>query len=76
MKTTLNVPDDILSTAKIKAAVEHTTLTALLVEGLELRMKQGGILRELPVSTAAGGLKSGYTWERLGRDGEAGGYYR
>jgi len=76
MKTTLNFPDNLVSSAKIKAAVEHTTLTALIVEGLELRLRQGGLPGELPVSKALGGLRAGFTWEHISRNGKENRYYR
>ena len=52
MKTTLNFPDDLISEAKIQAAIEHTTLTNIIIEGLKIRLKNetGGKLKVLPNS--------------------------
>jgi len=60
MRTTVDLPDELLRQARTRAAEEGTTLTALLTEGLRLRL--GGPAagraraRKLPVSTVGGGL--------------------
>jgi hypothetical protein len=69
MKTTLNFPDDIISDAKIRAVRENTTLTDIIVQGLEMRLKKGHKPGRLPVSSASGGLVPGAEWERLTKDG-------
>ena len=76
MKTTLNFPDELISRAKIRAAMEHTTLTGLIAEGLKMRLQRDKPDRKLPVSVAEGGLREGYTWEHIGRYGEANEAYR
>ena len=38
MKTTLNIQDNLLATAKAAAAMQRTTLTRLIEEGLEMRL--------------------------------------
>ena len=38
MKTTLNIQDNLLVTAKAAAAMQRTTLTRLIEEGLEMRL--------------------------------------
>ena len=65
MRTTLNLPDDVVRAAKRRAVEEGTTLTKLIVEGLSCRLERTRSRRALPVSTAAGGLRPGVTWERL-----------
>ncbi len=78
MKTTLNFPDDLIRDAKIQAAAEHTTLTRLIVEGLEIRLKSSrySYCDELPVSAADGGLLNGYPWDQIAKAGEGNGEYR
>lgn len=78
MKTTLNFPDDLIRDAKIQAAAEHTTLTRLIVEGLEIRLKSSRYryCDELPISAADGGLLSGYTWDQIAKAGKENGEYR
>ena len=39
MKTTIDLPDDVLHRAKVVAARRRTTLKALFLSGLELAMK-------------------------------------
>jgi len=61
MRTTVNLPDELLRQARRRAADEGTTLTALLADGLRLRL--GGAAggrrrpRRLPVSRVGGGLR-------------------
>lgn len=76
MKTTLNLPDALVSRAKIRAVYEKTTLTNLLVQGLELRLERGKAVRSLPVSRAGGGLKPGLDWRELHRQVENNEAYR
>ena len=61
MRTTVDLPDELLRQARERAATEGTTLTALLAEGLRLRLSGAnagrGRLRRLPVSTVGGGLQ-------------------
>jgi hypothetical protein len=62
MRTTLDLPDDLLSEARELAAKERTTLTALLADGLRLRLRQParrGDPRPLPTSIATGGMHPG-----------------
>jgi hypothetical protein len=61
MRTTVDLPDELLRQARKRAAEEGTTLTALLADGLRLRL--GGASgaparrRRLPVSTLGGGMQ-------------------
>lgn len=64
MKTTLDINDQLLADAKALAAQQRTSLTRLIEEGLQLRLraktapKQRGKLR-LPVFKGRGGLVVG-----------------
>ncbi len=64
MKTTLNLNDQLLADAKVLAAQQRTSLTRLIEEGLQLRLraraaspKRGRI--RLPVFKGQGGLVQG-----------------
>jgi hypothetical protein len=67
MKTTLNINDELLLTAKAAAVQQRTTLTRLIEEGLNLRLRAPSALRatpqrakfRLPVLKATGGLVKG-----------------
>lgn len=59
MRTTLDLPDDLLAEARELAARERTTLTALLADGLRLRLHQPArrdAPRPLPTSSVGGGM--------------------
>lgn len=60
MRTTVDLPDELLRRARVTAAEEGTTLTALLADGLRLRLGKGSArprsMRPLPRSEAGGGL--------------------
>jgi Family of unknown function (DUF6364) len=65
MKTTLDINDALLANAKSLAAQQRTTLTRLIEEGLQLRLKaqrdtprRAGTYR-LPVFKGSGGLANG-----------------
>lgn len=64
MKTTLDINDRLLADAKALAAQQRTSLTRLIEEGLELRLRaqtrqlRRGALR-LPVHRGKGGLVAG-----------------
>ena len=64
MKTTLNINDQLLADAKALAAQRRTSLTRLIEEGLQLRLRaksasaSRGRLR-LPVFKGQGGLMAG-----------------
>ena len=64
MKTTLNINDQLLAAAKALAAQQRTSLTRLIEEGLQLRLRakvnsaKGGRL-PLPVFKGLGGLVQG-----------------
>ena len=64
MKTTLNINDQLLADAKVLAAQQRTSLTRLIEEGLQLRLRAQkaaavhGKLR-LPVLKGRGGLVAG-----------------
>lgn len=61
MRTTIDLPDALLRRARRRAAEEGTTLTALLADGLRLRLRAGQSpsrrRRRLPVSRVGGGLQ-------------------
>jgi hypothetical protein len=64
MRTTVDLPDELLRDARQRAAREGTTLTALLADGLRLRLGSGGAprrarRRRLPISRVGGGLRPG-----------------
>lgn len=60
MRTTVDLPDELLDRARLAAAREGTTLTALLADGLQLRLGKVDAserqVRPLPLSEAGGGL--------------------
>jgi len=65
MKTTLDINDSLLATAKSLAAQQQTTLTRLIEEGLQLRLRFANTApksrtQSLPVFKGAGGLVSGF----------------
>lgn len=61
MRTTVDLPDELLRQARKQAAEEGTTLTALLADGLRLRVSGAvpsrGRRRRLPVSSVDDGLQ-------------------
>jgi hypothetical protein len=61
MRTTVDLPDELLRQARQRAAEEGTTLTALLADGLRLRLRGTPAgrrrRRRLPVSKVRGGLQ-------------------
>lgn len=67
MKTTLNINDSLLVNAKAFAAQQRTSLTRLIEEGLELRLRSSHLIpaattsrkRRLPVFSGRGGLVTG-----------------
>lgn len=62
MKTTLDLNDALLTEAKSLAAQQHTSLTRLIEEGLQLRLRaQRAPARtvKLPVFRGKGGLAPG-----------------
>ena len=64
MKTTLNLNDQLLADAKALAAQQRTSLTRLIEEGLQLRLraKAASVSRgtvRLPVFKGRGGLVAG-----------------
>ncbi len=64
MKTTLDINDSLLATAKAIAAQQRTTLTRLIEEGLQLRLRSSRATpkaskRKLPVHKGRGGLVTG-----------------
>lgn len=59
MRTTVDLPDDLLARARLRAAEERTTLTGLLADGLRLMLAdrpERRSPRPLPLSTAGGGM--------------------
>lgn len=64
MKTTLDINDSLLASAKALAARQQTTLTRLIEEGLQLRLRSSPPARlagrrKLPVYKGRGGLVAG-----------------
>jgi hypothetical protein len=67
MKTTLNIPDPLLAEAKALAARQRTSLTRLIEEGLQLRLRAAQAPRmanqarerTIPVYAGHGGLVAG-----------------
>ncbi len=61
MRTTVDLPDELLTQARSRAADEGTTLTALLADGLRLRLARrvpsASDRRPLPVSRNSGGMQ-------------------
>lgn len=64
MKTTLDINDSLLANAKALAAQQRTTLTRLIEEGLQLRLRSHLAAprtskRKIPVFKGRGGLVAG-----------------
>jgi hypothetical protein len=64
MKTTLDLNDELLANAKALAARQRTSLTRLIEEGLQLRLRAGAaepaaVRKRLPVFHGRGGLAAG-----------------
>jgi hypothetical protein len=64
MKTTLDINDTLLANAKALAARQQTTLTRLIEEGLQLRLRSSRAApkaskRKIPVFKGHGGLVGG-----------------
>ena len=65
MKTTLDIQDDLLAEAKARAAHERSSLTALIEDGLRLRLRRpqrgtpANKAPHLPVYRGKGGLLPG-----------------
>ena len=64
MKTTLDINDTLLANAKALAARKRTSLTRLIEEGLQLRLRSSPVARraskrKIPVFNGRGGLVAG-----------------
>jgi hypothetical protein len=64
MKTTLDIDDELLVKAKALSARERKSLTALIEEGLRLRLRRSGFVKRSPrvavaVYRGKGGLVAG-----------------
>lgn len=64
MKTTLDINDSLLANAKALAAQQQTSLTRLIEEGLQLRLRSSRATsksgkRKIPVFKGRGGLVPG-----------------
>jgi len=64
MKTTLDINDSLLASAKALAAQQRTSLTRLIEEGLQLRLRSSHTAakvfkRKIPVFRGRGGLVAG-----------------
>ena len=64
MKTTLDIDDSLLANAKALAAQQRTSLTRLIEEGLQLRLRSAIAMpraqkRKIPVFKGHGGLVAG-----------------
>jgi len=69
-RTTVRLPEELLTRAKRKAATEGRTLTSLIAEGLRLviadkRQRSREKHNDPPVSEARGGLMPGVEWDDL-----------
>jgi hypothetical protein len=69
-RTTVRLPEELLTRAKRKAASEGRTLTSLIAEGLRLviadnRKRSRETHNDPPVSEARGGLMPGLDWDDL-----------
>ena len=69
-RTTIRLPDELLTRAKRKAAAEGRTLTSLIEQGLRLVVSDKSKSRSAkhndpPVSKAKGGLRPGINWDDL-----------
>lgn len=58
MKTTIDLPDEILERTKIAAARRRTTIKKLVIEGLESVLKQES--GSVPTTNALARLQAGY----------------
>ena len=65
MKTTLDINDSLLANAKAMAAQQRTSLTRLIEEGLQLRLRSSSPAaaraskRKIPVFKGRGGMVAG-----------------
>jgi plasmid stability protein len=63
MKTTLNLPDDLMREVKVRAARENRRLQDVLAEfirrGLQARPESDRRRGKLPVSSVRGGIRGG-----------------
>ena len=64
MKTTLNINDSLLANAEALAAQQRTSLTRLIEEGLQLRLRFSATAnkagrRKIPVFKGRGGMVAG-----------------
>lgn len=64
MKTTLDINDSLLANAKALAAQQQTSLTRLIEEGLQLRLRTShptakATKRKIPVFKGRGGIVAG-----------------
>ena len=64
MKTTLDIDDSLLANAKALAVRQRTSLTRLIEEGLQLRLRTSPAMpkarkRKIPVFKGRGGLVAG-----------------
>ena len=64
MKTTLDINDSLLANAKVLAAQQRTSLTRLIEEGLQLRLRSSQVATKasktkIPVFKGRGGLVTG-----------------
>lgn len=64
MKTTLDINDSLLANAKALAAQQQTSLTRLIEEGLQLRLRSSlssakAGKRKIPVFSGRGGMAAG-----------------
>jgi hypothetical protein len=58
MKTTIDLPDAIFEQTKIAAARRHTTIKNLVIEGLEIILRQEN--KPAPPADALARLRQGY----------------
>jgi len=69
-RTTVRLPEELLTRAKRKAAAEGRTLTSLIEQGLRAVVSdkpkpKSATHNDPPVSKAKGGLRPGIGWDNL-----------
>lgn len=67
-KTTVEISDNLLTAAKSEAAARHTTLRALIEEGLERLLSDSDNTSEFRLRTASVGGDGAQDWHNLSDD--------
>lgn len=76
MKTTLNIPDNLVQEAKRIALRDGRTLTDMLVRGLAEELARAKRPSSLPVCSEEGGLAPGVDWSTLEAAESSSGWHR